>query len=47
MYPDKNVLGMIHCAGGNSKRLHWDAEAVNFGMGYLDWLQWIIVVLQY
>ena len=33
MHPDENILCMRHCPGGDCKRLHGDAEAVNIYFG--------------
>ena len=33
MHTYKDVLGVIHCAGGNSERSHWNAETIDVGVG--------------
>jgi len=32
MHPDENILGIVHGAGGNGKRVHGDAELVDIGV---------------
>jgi len=32
MHPDENILGKVHGAGGDGKRVHRYAELVDIGM---------------
>jgi ubiquitin C-terminal hydrolase len=38
MHSDKNVLGKVHCPGGNGKWHHRYAETVNINFGDVGWM---------